>query len=290
MKATLLYECKDSIGEAATWLNDLGLFLWVDINGGLLHTYSPDGDAYAAVRLPARVSTIVPMTDGRLLLSLQGRLIAYDLRTGEQEVLRELFRTDGMMRPNDGKASPEGRLWLGMMHLSDHSETGALYRVDPDLSIHKMLDKQCIPNGIVWSEDGSRMYYVDSGRHVVESYRYDMRSGELSYEKPALEIPEDMGVPDGMTIDADGNLWIAHWGGFGVCVWNPLSGELLDKVEVPVPNVASCTFGRDGLLYITTAMDGLSMREREAYPLSGSLFVASTGMSPGKNHYPFRRI
>lgn len=126
MKATLLYECKDSIGEAATWLNDLGLFLWVDINGGLLHTYSPDGDAYSAVRLPARVSTIVPMTDGRLLLSLQGRLIAYDLQTGEQEVLRELFPTEGMMRPNDGKASPEGRLWLGMMHLSDHSETGGV--------------------------------------------------------------------------------------------------------------------------------------------------------------------
>ena len=118
MKATLLYECKDSIGEAATWLNDLGLFLWVDINGGLLHTYSPGGDAYAAGRLPGRGFTIVPVTDGGVVLSLQGRFVAYVFRAGGQEGLRGVFPQGGWVRLERGwfpyvlcgLRSPRGRI------------------------------------------------------------------------------------------------------------------------------------------------------------------------------------
>ena len=101
---------------------------------------------------------------------------------------------------------------------------------------------------------------------------------------------EEYGVPDGMTIDANGLLWVAHWGGFGVYVWNPSTGKLVDKIDVPVPNVASCTFGgkKHNQLFITTAIDGLSETEKKAYPLSGSLFVADIPrIVPGENHYPF---
>ena len=100
----------------------------------------------------------------------------------------------------------------------------------------------------------------------------------------------EYGVPDGMTIDADGLLWVAHWGGFGVYIWDPDTGKLVDKVDVPAPNVASCTFGGigDSRLFITTALDGLSDMERREYPLSGSVFVVDVPkVVPGENHYPF---
>lgn len=159
-----------------------------------------------------------------------------------------------------------------------------------DLSLTPVLGQQSIPNGIVWNRKGDRMYYVDSGRRCIEEYAYDYLTGAIYFIRTAVQVPVEYGVPDGMTIDANGLLWVAHWGGFGVYVWSPSTGQLVDKIEVPVPNVASCTFGgkERNRLFITTAVDGLSEAEIQAYPLSGSLFVADVpGVVSGENHYPF---
>lgn len=142
------------------------------------------------------------------------------------------------------------------------------------------LGSVTISNGIVWSADRRTMYYVDTPTRRVSRYRYDDSTGAIAYEGIAVQIPEEMGFPDGMTIDRCGNLWIALWGGYGVGCWNPHSGELLHRIFVPCPNAASCAFGGENLdtLYITTAGGTPDSRLRQDYPLSGSLFVCKPGV------------
>ena len=151
------------------------------------------------------------------------------------------------------------------------------------------MTEEDIPNGMVWNKAGERLYYIDSGRGCMEEYGYSC-SAKITWRRTVVQVPPEYGVPDGMTIDADGLLWVAHWGGFGVYIWDPNTGKLVDKVDVPAPNVASCTFGGigDSRLFITTALDGLSDMERREYPLSGSVFVVDVPkVVPGENHYPF---
>lgn len=145
-----------------------------------------------------------------------------------------------------------------------------------------------IGEAVTWLPDMKTLLWVDidSG---IEEYGYSC-SAKITWRRTVVQVPPEYGVPDGMTIDADGLLWVAHWGGFGVYIWDPDTGKLVDKVDVPAPNVASCTFGGigDSRLFITTALDGLSDMEREEYPLSGSVFVVDVPkVVPGENHYPF---
>lgn len=290
MKSELLYRCKDEIGESATWLTNSNTLLWIDIPNGIIHFYNDKKNGFSEIQLPEIVSSIIPIKNNsnEVLLTMQNKLVRFHLEKKTYiEILK--FKNSPEIRANDSKASPEGRLWIGMMHQNDHNKTGSLWRVDSNLSFHKIISKQHIPNGIVWNKSSDKMYYIDSGRGCIEEYAYDSVSGDISFLRVAIQVQKKYGVPDGMTIDSTGNLWVAHWGGFGVYVWNPLTGNLLDKIEIPVPNVASCTFGGDKneKLYITTARSGLTSNELSNYPLSGSLFCADAGIMGGENHYPF---
>lgn len=292
MKAELLYRCHDTTGEAVTWIPGLKALLWVDIDNGLLHQYNPENKRVKDHEFPEMITSVIPWKghEQEVILTMKNRLIAYHLLEKKYQVLLELTNLHPQLRTNDCKASPEGRLWCGIMHLAGHPAAGSLFCIENDLSCASVLTEQSVPNGIVWNRAGDRMYYVDSGRRCIEEYGYDHFTGAVYWLRTVVEVPPEYGVPDGMTIDADGLLWVAHWGGFGVFVWNPATGKLVDKIEVPVPNVASCTFGGivDNRLFITTATDGLSDNEQAKYPLSGSLFVADVAeVTPGENHYPF---
>jgi sugar lactone lactonase YvrE len=290
MKAAPIHLCMDEIGEAATWLEASQTFLWVDINSCILHEYDTTRETFTLHQLPDMVSTIIPTQRAdEVILALKGRLAIYQLKTKKLTMLVKFGADKPNFRPNDGKASPDGRIWLGLMHLSDHQDTGSLYCINPDLSVHKVLDKQSIPNGIVWNKNADKMYYADSGKGCISEYDYNAKSGEIRFTRVAVQVDPALGVPDGMTIDDNGMLWVAHWGGFGVYCWNPETGLLVDKIDVPVPNVASCTFGgkENDQLFITTARAGLSQEELDFYPLSGSLFSVNISTKKGINHYPF---
>lgn len=289
MNAQLFFQDTNQTGEGATWLPELSLFLWVDIEGQTLKWYHTLTKTVGSHTFDTMVSSIVPFDKESVLLFLQNRIIVFHLLTREERLFLPLSFAECGKRPNDVKASPDGRLFMGVMHLSEYQENGALYRIDGDLSIHQVLERQSIPNGIVWDTNKGVMYYVDSFRKCIERYAYDPLTGAMDFRGVAVEVPDGIGVPDGMTIDRDGNLWVAHWGGFGVYVWNPDKGDLLDKIEVPVPNVASCTFDDQGGLYITTARAGLSEADLERYPLSGSVFYAQTSAQAAQNHYSFKQ-
>lgn len=292
MKATLFHRCYDETGEAATWLREKEVFLWVDIDTSTVHSYKPGTEVFTDFRLPAPVSAIIPWKEHpeEVVLAMKDRLVAFHVDEGSFRTLLQLEGMPQAWRTNDAKASPEGRLWLGIMNgAGHHRETGWVFAVESDFSCRKLLINQHIPNGVVWNAAGNKLYYADSGRGCIEEYVYRPEEGTVHFRRVAIHVPPEYGVPDGMTLSADGLLWVAHWGGFGVYIWDPVSGELVDKIELPVPNVASCTFGGKGekQLFITTARSGLSEEEKAAYPLSGSLFVASTKAFAAENHYPF---
>jgi sugar lactone lactonase YvrE len=277
MQAHVLYRCEDEIGEAATWLPRRNMFLWVDIDNRLLHEYHPETHRIIDHVFPDRITAIIPVEgtdENEVWLAMKDRLVSYHLKTGVRRELLTLFSGMPGFRTNDGKLSPEGRIWIGVMHMKNHHETGALYCVESDFSCRKVLDRQCIPNGMAWNREGDKMYYADSGRGCIYRFAYDCRRGAIRSRQTAVEVPAEYGVPDGMAIDEDGLLWVAHWGGFGVYVWDPETGRLVDKIEVPVPLAASCAFGGEkrDVLYITTARSGLTEAERARYPSSGSLF------------------
>ncbi len=288
--ATLLFASTDCTGEGATWLKERQELLWVDINAGMLHRYNPVDGKVEDNQLPEMITSIIPVRGkpDDVVLAMKNRLVVYNLKKHSYHHLAEVDTRGPQWRTNDCKCSPYGTIWCGVMRMTDQNQTGWVTSVDAQGHSTMILDKQSIPNGVVWNEQTHKLYYADSGRRCIEEYSYT-DDGSIKYERIAVKVPSEYGVPDGMTIDADGRLWVAHWGGYGVYVWNPQTGNLEGKVEVPVPNVASCTFGANDKLYITTARDGLSKTDLEKYPQSGGLFVAEVkGVSPGENHYPVR--
>jgi sugar lactone lactonase YvrE len=173
------------------------------------------------------------------------------------------------------------------MALNTKKNAAKLYRIDHDRSIHEMLENVTISNGIVWTADKKTMYYNDTPNGTVDAFDYNDKTGEISNRRVAIRIPRGGGGPDGMTIDADGNLWVALWGSGTVGKFDPRTGEQLQKVIVPAQNVSSCAFGGKDLdiLYITTARAWVSDQKLKEFPLSGGLFSVKPGVKGVKAEF-----
>jgi sugar lactone lactonase YvrE len=257
------------------WHSKRKTCFWVDIEGQLLFEYNLSTKEINSWKIPHRVSVVIEEEGDVVLLGVQGGLARFDLSNGDLKWLLDIDKEKRNHRCNDGAIDPEGRLWVGTMERSFKSGAGTLYCISRDLSLEMKVGKVTISNGMAWSPDNKRFYYIDTPRQTVTSFLFDAETGEIRFEKIAIQVPQVMGMPDGMAIDAEGMLWIAHWGGFGVYRWNPQSGKLIDKIDVSVPQVSSCAFFGDDLdqLLITTARENLSKKELEKYPASGDTFV-----------------
>ena len=157
------------------------------------------------------------------------------------------------------------------------SPIGGLYCVEPSQKITQMDGEIILSNGLGWSPDDRTMYFTDFGRRVIYAYDFDADTGAVSKRRPFIEIPQDAGFPDGMTIDAEGCLWVAHWDGWRVTRYGP-DGKPRQTIRMPVKRPTSCTFGGPDLsiLYVTSARMGLTEAELAAAPLSGSVFAIRT--------------
>jgi sugar lactone lactonase YvrE len=279
MKATLLLDTKSSLGEGALWNAKTQELYWVDIENGILYIYHPQKQENRAIKLGQKVGTVVPTEDGNVLVALQDGIYEVDLKTEKKKLLTKRPEDSPQNRFNDGKCDPAGRLWVGTMSIEGKEKAGALYLFDNEGKISKKYDSVTVSNGIVWSADSTKMYYIDTPTKEVKEFAYDNKTGQINFTKVAVKISEGAGYPDGMTIDNEGKLWVAMWEGFGVLRFDPDTGELLMKIELPVARVTSCAFGGENLdtLYITTANVGAKEEELTQYPHSGSLFVVQTG-------------
>ncbi|WP_411274905.1 SMP-30/gluconolactonase/LRE family protein [Daejeonella sp.] len=286
MKAEVLYRSQCILGEGPIWHAERKSCFWVDIEKGILYEYSWLNKNTKFWSFDYKLSLVIQGRNNQLILGLNGGIARFDLESENLEWLLDIETETVDNRCNDGSCDRSGRLWIGTMQMHFKKGAGSLYCIDKDLTIKKKLDKVSISNGIAWSLDGKRLYFIDSPTQVVQSFIFEEETGDISFEKDAIQIPEQMGTADGMTIDEEGMLWIAHWGGFGVHRWNPVNGELLEKIEIPVPHVTSCTFAGEDLDYliITTARGDLNEVELKKYPESGNVFYLKTKVRGTKSN------
>lgn len=210
--------------------------------------------------------------DGRMLVCLEDGVYGYDPQTGEETATATLSLPRDH-RLNDGKVSPEGRLWVGTIDTSDHpSETAGLFVLD-DTNLELVESGYENANGKAWSPDGTIMYHADTARSTIWQYDYDPELGKLSGKREFVVV--DDGNPDGLCADDHGRVYAAIYGGARIDVFEP-NGRRIAVVAVPVPNPTSCTIvpGKPNILYITTAYDGMDDDERAKYPLAGAMFSA----------------
>ncbi|MEC9341692.1 MAG: SMP-30/gluconolactonase/LRE family protein [Pseudomonadota bacterium] len=292
--AELVVDARCLVGEGPSWDAAAGRLLWVDIQGKALHTYDPVSGSATRVALPSEPGTIVPRTGGGAVIAAEDGFALVDPFTGALEPLINPEADHPERRFNDGKCDPQGRLWAGTLCQDldrppdQWDPVGTLYRLDGDGACYAMLYDLIIPNGLTWSPDGSVFYFIDSPGNVVQAFDFEPRRGELSKRRVVVEIPAEVGFPDGMTSDEEGMLWIAHFFGGKVTRWNPATGEMIGLIQLPVGNVTSCVFGGADLadLYITTASLLLDEAGRQAQPEAGGVFVARPGVRGVPSH-PF---
>ncbi|SMD39087.1 Sugar lactone lactonase YvrE [Reichenbachiella faecimaris] len=283
--ATLYVEMQNQLGEGAIWNHETSEFWHIDIEGRQFFITNIQTQKQNTFDVDHRIGTIVPNDLGQAVVALQSGIFTYDFESNTQVLISNPLDTISNIRFNDGKCDPAGRLWVGSMGLDQKSNRASLYSLDQGLA-KVQLDSITISNGIVWSKDQKTMYYIDTPDENVKAFDYDTTTGNISNGRVVIEIG-GIGFPDGMAIDSEGMLWIALWNGNAVGRWNPRTGEMIGKVNVPAHNITSCAFVGEDLdsLIITSARVDMSEEELVKYPLAGSLFVVVPGIRGVKSTF-----
>ncbi|RIV17124.1 SMP-30/gluconolactonase/LRE family protein [Alicyclobacillaceae bacterium I2511] len=274
----LVVDKRAELGEGPSWDKINKRLLWVDIFGQKIHAFYPETGEQREWKEEAYVTSVVPVLDQGVVVTLPHGIYRVDLADSSSTLLAEVELDRLGNRCNDAKCDPQGRLWVGTMDRTERQPTGNLYRLSKAGPLRQVVSGVTISNGLAWSPDGQVMYYIDSPTHQVMAYDFDSVSGGIAHPRVAVTVPPQLGMPDGMTVDAQGTLWVCLWGGSRVTQWNPLDGQLLGEILIPAPNVTSCAFAGDSLdeLYITTARTGLNAETLAQFPHTGGLFRVKT--------------
>ena len=254
MSPKLISDQENQTGENPLWHPTEKRLYWTDIPTGRLFCYDPVTNETEQIYSGDIVGGFTFQADGGLLLFMERGKIA-KWKDGELETIIEEIPAERESRFNDVIADPQGRVFCGTMPST--TDLGRLYRLDPDRSLHPLLDGINISNGLGFTPDQKNLYYTESLARKIYKFDYDADSGEISNQRIWKEIPPNEGVPDGLTVDAEGFVWSARWEGSAVYKYAP-TGENVQKIEIPAQKVTSVTFGCENLqnLYVTTALDG----------------------------------
>lgn len=273
--AAPVLNARAELGEGPVWDAASGILYWVDLFAGVVHSYRPTSGLTGSVEVGEIIGCVVPRQSGGLLAATASGIYHLDPATGAKTRVSEIEADRPETHFNDGKVDPAGRFWFGSIAVDRTSDVlGDLYSLEADLTVTHRLHGVDNTNGMDWSPDGRTMYYIDSLTRQVTAYDYDAATGAISNPRPIVTLPEDTGVPDGMTVSVDGTLWVAHWGGARVTRWHPDSGALLQTIAVPANLTTSCAFAGPTMddLYITTARYREPITALAAQPLAGALF------------------
>ena len=279
-EAALEYQINSQLGEGPIWNHLTQTLYWVDIEGKTLNIYDPNTLKNRSVRTPSRIGTVVPIDKKSAIIALEDGIYKINTTTGFYELFSDVESDITTNRFNDGKCDPAGRLWVGSMGLEQKKNEANLYMIDAKGEAHLKLDSVTISNGIVWTKDKQTMYYIDTPTAEIKAFDFNNDTGEITNRRVAVKVPDSLGYPDGMTIDENDELWVGMWNGDAVIHFDPKTGKMISKIDVPAHNVTACAFGGKELdtLYITTASLDMTPEEKQKYPNAGSLFKAVPGV------------
>ena len=278
-------DVKAVLGEGPVWVEREQALYWLDIKGRKIFRLDGEGEV-REWDTPAMVGALAPRRSGGFVAATERGFVAVDLEAEAFEAIVDPEEQRPGNRFNDGKVDRAGRFWAGTMDKEERAASGALYRLDPDLRWHRADDGYRVTNGPAFSPDGRLMYENDSALQVT--YLFDLdEAGNASNRRLFARFNEGDGYPDGMTVDAEGCLWIAFWDGWCVRRLSP-SGERLEQVDLPVQRPTCPAFGGPALdrLYVVSATVGLDAKALEMQPCAGGLLLMSPGVS-GLPEIPF---
>ncbi len=278
--AQLIWDARAKIGEGPLWSPRDQAVYWVDIKGCLLHRYGLDGSQNSWT-MPDCIGWVLERRDKPGFVAGFRDFVA-ELTLSPFDIVKR-FTPEATLpgnRLNDAKVDLSGRIWFGTMDDAEKQPTGAFYRLDPDFSYHRVDHGYFCSNGPTFSPDGKIVYHTESTDDRV-IYRFDVQpDGSLANKTPFIRFAVEDGFPDGMTTDAEGHLWVAHWQGWGITRFRP-DGSRDRFIPLPVSQVTSCTFAGDKLdrMFVTSARIGLSDEDLAKEPHAGSFFEIDPGVT-----------
>ncbi|MFO1028737.1 MAG: SMP-30/gluconolactonase/LRE family protein [Acetobacteraceae bacterium] len=268
------------LGENPLWDPETGRVWSIDCMSRTLFRHDPSGAAQDEFVLPRTPGSFAFRAGGGMLMAYRrglafiepGTPMLVDIPSPEIDFMKDVF--------NDGKCDRRGRFWVGTMDRETKRPIGALYRIDPDLTVHRMADGITLSNGIAFSPDDRTLYHCDSEPGVVWAYDYDIESGSIANRRVLVDFAGRTGHPDGCTIDAEGGLWVAEIGA-GQIVRFDAAGRETGLIAVPVTRPTSVIFGGADLrtMFVTSMQFALSDEEKAQQPLAGSVFSVNVGVA-----------
>jgi sugar lactone lactonase YvrE len=279
LEVEMVLPARAAVGEGPVWDERTNTLVWVDIMNNSVHVFDPVSGADRAVDVGQPVGAAALRERGGLVLALRDGFAVMDADLGDLHWVARVEDDTPTNRMNDGKCDAAGRFWAGTMSFQEQPRLGALYRLDPDYRVTRMLTDVTLSNGMDWAADNRHMYYIDSTTQKVDIFDFDLEHGELGERHVAIGIPKEVGLPDGMTLDTEGGIWLALHGSGTVRRFTP-DGQLDRIVRVPAKQVTCCAFGGPDYsdLYITSMTYGQSPEALADQPLAGSLFRTRPGV------------
>jgi len=284
MELKTLSRYKAVLAEGPVYDYELNKLFWVDIDGKKVITHDFNTEEEKIYDTPDVVSSLCVIDEKKSIVTLRHGFYILNLENGKLLQVYEL-KNDEENRFNDGKCDVLGKYWAGTMNLNtqDPKPTGGLYKFDGN-SLTKMLDGLYLSNGLGWDPDNTVFYLIDTPLRKVFAFDFDKEKGEIYNKRVAVDFKDEPGRPDGMTVDEEGFLWIAHSRGGKVSRWNPKNGEKVYEIKLPVRDVSSVTLGGKEMnqLFITTM-------SRSGEPQAGMVFTVKVDVR-GLKSYRFKGI
>lgn len=293
MTPDLVLDLQCRLGEGPFWDVATESLYFVDIEGHRVYRYQPASEQLEHWDTGQRVGFAIPIEGDhdQLVIGTEDGVKLLDCSDGSLRDFCDPESGKPGNRFNDAACGPDQRLYAGTMSLKAEPGAGALYRIDPDGQWQTVADQITISNGLDWTADGKRMYYVDTPTSQVDLFDFDIATGTARNRRKAFTIPQENGRPDGFCCDENDRLWMGHFGGGAVRCYDPANGTVLQTIEIPAAAVTSCCFGGPELdtLYITTARVGTSEEQLAKMPHAGGIFAVRPGVQ-GRPQYRFGPI
>lgn len=269
-----IFKIDSHLGESPLWSKEKQLLYWVDIHRKLIHAFDPKTKCDTVYHTQDLVTAISLQQNKGLLLALSQQIASLDFQTEKTQILHEVEKSAPGIRFNDGKCDCMGRFWIGTINTEIPTSNACMLYSFDGKGLKPILKDIVFSNGLAWSPNYQVFFHVESFRKGIFAYDFHAEKGFLTRKRLFVSLQESTAYPDGITVDEEGGIWCAHYGGAQVVRYNKM-GKVTDIIKLPVPNVTNCAFGGKNLdiLYITTAQESLSSSQLKEYPLSGSVFA-----------------